>query len=65
MEVVKLETNYKRNLFFYSTKIVPKDYKLNMESNSINIYPDVCSDKFIGFGGAITEAARICIQFAL
>ena len=56
MEITKIETNYKRNLFFDTKKISPKTYKTNMEKNIINIY-DIPSQEFIGFGGAITEAS--------
>lgn len=61
MEVIKIETNHKRNLYFDTKVIKPNTYKQNMENNIINIYPNICYDQFIGFGGAITEASRIYI----
>lgn len=61
MKIVKMETNYKRNLYFDTKEIKPNTYKQNMENDIINIYPNICYDEFIGFGGAVTEAARICI----
>lgn len=60
MKVTKYETNFKKNLFFFET--TRRDEKLpeRFENELINIYPDVTYQKFLGFGGAITEASGYC-----
>lgn len=62
MKIEKIETNYKRNLYFKTNEITPKKYKETMENQIINIYPDIISQEFIGFGGAITQASGIAYQ---
>lgn len=56
MEIIKFETNYKRNLFFKETKIKEKNYSEKIEFQVINIYPEITFQTFLGFGGAFTEA---------
>lgn len=59
MNIIKIETNFKRNMFFHiSNKIHLKDNTQNIEKNLINIYPDIEYQAIIGFGGAFTEASR-------
>ena len=60
MEVIKIETNQKRNLYFHKTTIFPKEYKENLENRVINIFPTHTYHSFLGFGGAFTEASGIC-----
>ena len=60
MQVIKVETNQKRNMFFHETTISPKEYKENIENRVINMFPDYSYQNFLGFGGAFTEASGIC-----
>lgn len=60
MKVKKFETNFKRNLRLASSEVNFKESNKNHERNLINIYPDVEYQEIIGFGGAFTEAGRIC-----
>lgn len=62
MEIKKIETNYKRNMFFYETKIKPKKYQEKLENQIINIYPEITYQTIIGFGGAFTEATGVSIK---
>lgn len=62
MEIKKIETNYKRNMFFNETKIKPQKYKEKLENQVINIYPEITYQTIIGFGGAFTEATGVSIK---
>lgn len=62
MKVTKIETNYSRNMFLKMSEIKPGKYKENIENKVINIYPEIEYQQFIGFGGAITQAAGIVYQ---
>lgn len=62
MEITKIETNYKRKLFFNESKIKSKSYSEKIENQVINIYPQINYQKFIGFGGAFTEATGFAIK---
>lgn len=57
MEITKIETNYKRNLYYNKTDIKSKKLPNNIEKEIINVYPDIKYQTIIGFGGAITESA--------
>ena len=57
MTISKFETNSKHKLYFKESSIKPKEYNPKLENKVINVYPDVKYQSFIGFGGAITEAA--------
>ena len=57
MNIQKIETNYKRNLFLNTKEIKPQKYNEKIENQVINIYTDIQYQKFVGFGGAITGAA--------
>lgn len=59
MEVIKLETNFKRKLFNYISKPKVKNYSESLENQVINIYPQIAYQEFLGFGGAFTEASGI------
>lgn len=57
MNIRKFETNYKHNLFLSETKnIKSKPYSNKLESQTINIYPEISYQSIIGFGGAFTDA---------
>lgn len=62
MEIKKIETNYKRKMFFNETKIKPKTYQEKLENQIINIYPEITYQTIIGFGGAFTEATGVSIK---
>lgn len=57
MNITKFETNYKRKLFFNSSKVSPKTYKESLEKQVINIYPEIEYQTILGFGGAFTESS--------
>lgn len=56
MDILKVESNYKRNLFLNESKAQSKPYSEKLESKIINIYPEIKYQSIIGFGGAFTEA---------
>ena len=49
MNILKVETNYKRNLFFSKTKVNYKNYSNNLENKVINIYPEIKYQEIIGY----------------
>lgn len=59
MQITKIETNYKRKIFFENYNVKSKKYNEKLENQIINIYPKVKYQSIIGFGGAITEATAI------
>lgn len=62
MEITKIETNYKRKLFFSKSKINPKKYNEKIENQVINIYPEITYQTILGFGGAFTESTGYSIK---
>lgn len=62
MEIKKIETNYKRNMFFHETKVKSKAYQKKLENQIINIYPEITYQTILGFGGAFTEATGVSIK---
>ena len=63
MTITKIETNYKRNLFFHKTEYVKtKPYSSKLENQIINIYPEITYQSIIGFGGAFTEATGYAVK---
>ncbi len=61
MEIVKVETNFKRNLYWDVHKLKFNGKLKNTERGLINLYPDVKSQEIVGFGGAFTEASSYCL----
>ena len=59
MEVLKFETNKKRNMFLNKNSISPKKKDKNIEYKVINIYPEIKYQSILGFGGAFTEASNL------
>ena len=58
MRILKVETNYRRNLFFHKYNYIKlQSYSEKIENDIINIYPDISFQTFLGFGGAFTESA--------
>ena len=62
MRIEKIETNYKRKLFFKTQEIRAKKYNEKTENQVINIYQDIRDQNFMGFGGAITQASGVAYQ---
>ena len=62
MEIKKIETNYKRKLFFYESKVSSKKYSGKYENQIINIYPEITYQSIIGFGGAFTESTGFALK---
>ena len=57
MKVIRYETNFNKNLYFNQTELKTKRFPKRFESQIINIYPEITSQKIFGFGAAVTEAA--------
>ena len=62
MEIKKIETNYKRKMFFHSSNVSFKKYTEKLENQIINIYPEITYQTILGFGGAFTEATGYAIK---
>lgn len=62
MELLKVETNFKRGLFLKEQKLKFIGHVGNIERELINIYPDIEFQKIIGFGGAATESSGFCLK---
>lgn len=62
MKITKIETNYKRKLFWSTTNISSKSYSENIENQVINIYPQITYNKLIGFGASLTEATGYALS---
>ncbi len=60
MQVLKIETNQKRNMYFHESTVSPKDYKESTENKVLNVFSNHTYQSFLGFGGAFTEASGIC-----
>lgn len=63
MNLTKIETNFKRNLFFSITSNLSfsKDFD-NQERELINLYPNIEYQEILGFGGAFTEASAYALS---
>lgn len=58
MKILKFETNYKRNMFLHKYNFIHvHSYSERIENDVINIYPNICFQTFLGFGGAFTESS--------
>lgn len=62
MEIKKIETNYKRKLFFHESKESSKKYSEKLENQIINVYPEITYQTIIGFGGAFTESTGVALK---
>ena len=56
-KITRIETNKSKNYYFNTTTIQSKKYSPRTEFEVINIFPDKKYQEFVGFGGALTEAA--------
>lgn len=58
MNVTKIETNIKRNMFLNKTsKIKMHDITNKLETQRINIYSEIKFQEILGFGGALTSSS--------
>ncbi len=57
MEIEKIETNLKRNLYLHASKMKFSSPSKNVESQVIRISPEFTFQKILGFGGALTESS--------
>lgn len=58
MELKKIETNFRRKLFFQESKHVTfKKLDSFLEKELVFVYPEVKYQEILGFGGALTEAS--------
>lgn len=58
MEITKIETNIKRDLYLHQTKVKGiKPYTETTENNILNIFPEIKYQSIIGFGGAFTGSS--------
>lgn len=57
MKMLKVETNFKRNLFWKTSNVNFNGKLKNMEKGLINLYPETEFQEIIGFGGALTESS--------
>lgn len=61
MQILKMETNFKRNLFWDVHKLNMNGKLKKQERELINLYPEIESQEIVGFGGAFTEASGYCL----
>lgn len=62
MAIIKIETNFRRKLF-WDMHNLDFNQKLNhTEKGLINLYPDTTFQEVIGFGGAFTESSAYCLS---
>ena len=57
MKITKVETNYKRKMFWHKTTIGSKKNNDKIENQVINIYPELEYQTILGFGGAFTQSS--------
>ena len=59
MNIKKIETNKRRELYFSESNITPSKLTEKTEFKTIMVYPEKTYQKFLGFGGAITQSSTI------
>lgn len=57
MEIEKIETNLKRNLYLHASRKKFSSSDKNIETQVIRINPEFTFQKILGFGGALTESS--------
>lgn len=62
MKILKVETNFKRNLFWEIHEQKFNGKFKNQERELINLYPEIEFQEIIGLGGAFTEASGYCLK---
>ena len=63
MEVTKIETNMRRNLYWDKQTPSCKEYSEKLEMRVLNVYPEITYQTFLGFGGAVTESAGVAFSY--
>ena len=58
MDIRKIETNAKRNLHFSEVNIKSAKLTEKVEFKTIMVYPEKEYQKFLGFGGAVTQSSN-------
>ena len=62
MEILKIETNLDKKIYFKESKEEWKNYSSKIENSVINIFTDIEKQKIIGFGGAVTQSSGIAYK---
>ena len=57
MEIEKIETNLKRNLYLHASRKKFSSSGKNIENQVIRINPEFTFQTILGFGGALTESS--------
>ena len=57
MNITKIETNIKRNLYLHTTENIPISSNGKPENNILIVYPEITYQKLLGFGGALTDSS--------
>lgn len=57
MEIEKIETNLKRNLYLHSSPVKFSSHAKKVENQVIRINPEFVFQEILGFGGALTESS--------
>ena len=57
MKITKIETNYKRKMFWNKSSVTCKTNDNKIEKQIINIYPEIEYQTILGFGGAFTQSS--------
>lgn len=62
IKMLKIETNFRRGLFWNVTKVKFDKSLENTEKGLINLHPEFAFQEIIGLGGALTEASGYCLS---
>ncbi len=62
MKILKVETNFRRKLFWDVHEHKFREKLKNQERGLLNVYPEMEFQEIIGFGGAFTEASGYCLK---
>lgn len=62
MEIEKIETNLKRNLFLHSSYVKFSPNSKKIENQIIRINPEFTFQEILGFGGAMTESSSYVLS---
>lgn len=57
MNITKIETNIKRNLYLHTTKMKVSINKNIPENKLLIVYPEITYQNWLGFGGALTNSS--------
>ena len=59
MNIKKIETNKRRELYFSESNITPSKLTEKTEFKTIMVYPEKTYQMFLVFGGAITKSSTL------